>query len=212
MPALPAVPNVIKFTVEGTCGGHPWVNVLHWSYTGTLPTGATLNSVSSSLLTVWGAQFGPLMGTDCAVSRVTATDLSSSSGAQGETTDTQTGTRTGGVVPASSAVLISKHIARRYRGGHPRSYIMAGTTTDLDSPREWTAALTVAVDGAYAVVSAAMAALAVGGTNLDLEAIVSYVDATTVPAPPHRRVVPLVEPVTGVSVKLAICTQRRRLR
>lgn len=211
VPALPVVAGVIKFTVEGTCdGGGTWVNVLHWSYTGTAPTGATLNSFCSSLLTAWGTQFAPLMDSTRTITTVTAVDLASTSGAAGSASDTLPGTRTGTLLPASTAVVVSKLIARRYRGGHPRSYLSLGVTDDLTNAASWTSGLTVATDGAYIAVSTAMAALAVGGTNLDLEACVSYYDTATVPAPPHRRVTPLVEPVTGINVRTKIGTQRKR--
>lgn len=212
MVALPSVPGVVKFTVEGDVGGIGWVNVIHYAYTGTVPTGGTLVSFCSTLLTTWGTQFSPLMSVAGSVTRATAVDLSSTSGAGGEATDTLPGVRTGATLPPSSAVLVSKHIARRYRGGHPRSYIVAGTVTDLDDPGHWTTALTVAVDGAYSAVLTAMNALVVGGTDLTGEAIVSYFDTTLIPAPPHRRITPLVEPVTGISVRTAIASQRRRLR
>jgi hypothetical protein len=211
VPALPVVPGVIKFTVEGTSDGSgPWVNVLHWSYTGTLPTGPTLNSFCASLLAAWNTNFAPVMDSSRVLTTVTAIDLSSASGAAGSASDALPGTRTGGILPASAAVVVSKLIARRYRGGHPRSYLTAGVMEDLDDASHWTTSLATAVDGAYLAVSTALAALAVGGTNLDLEACVSYFDTTSVPAPPHRRVVPLVEPVTGINVRLHIGTQRKR--
>lgn len=212
MPALPAVPGVIKFTVEGaTDGGGAWVNVLHWSYSGTAPTGATLNSFCSSLLTAWGTQFAPTMHANRTILKTTAIDLTSSTSASGEASDTLPGTRTGAFPPASASVIVSKLIARRYRGGHPRSYIPAGVNEDMDDAGTWTTALAVAVDGAYNSVATTLAALAVGGTNLDLEACVSYYITDGTPPVAHRRTTPLVEPVTGILVRTAIGTQRKRL-
>lgn len=205
MAALPAVANVIKFTVEGSCDGVPTANSLHWAYAGTLPSAAALNAFTSALLTAWGTQFSPLMGTDCSVLLATAIDLSSTSGASGQTSNTTAGVRTGGRVPSSSAVVVSKSIARRYRGGHPRSYIQAGTFTDLDDSAHWSTGLTVAVDGAYDAVRVAVTGQVSGGCTLGNEVTVSYFTAL---AP---RAVPLVEPVTGHTTRTHIGTQRRRL-
>jgi hypothetical protein len=205
MPPLPVVPNVIKFTIKGTDGTSEWNTLMHWTYTGSAPTGAALNAFTSTLLTAYGAQFAPLMHTGCAVTEVDAIDLASSTGAAGVTTDTLSGTRTGGPLPASACVVVSKKIARRYRGGHPRSYLCLGTDTDLDDTSHWTTGLTVAVDGAYTALTAAVTGQTSGGCTLASECCVSYRTGLA------ARVVPLVELVVGIIVRTVIGSQRSRI-
>jgi hypothetical protein len=205
MPPLPAVPNVIKFTVKGTDGTSEWNTLLHWSYTGSAPSAAALNAFTSVMLTSWGAEFAPLMSIGCAVTSISAIDLSSTSGAAGETTDTLPGTRTGGRLPASACVVVSKQILRRYRGGHPRSYMCLGTETDVEDPSHWTTGLTVAIDGAYAAVTAAVTGQTSGGCTLASECCVSYRSGLA------ARVVPLVELVVGIIVRTVIGSQRSRI-
>jgi hypothetical protein len=205
MPPLPAVPNVIKFTVKGSSGGSEWNTLLHWTYTGTAPTGGALSAFSSTLLTTWGTQFGPLMDASCQVNEVAAIDLSTTSGAAGGATSVLPGTRVGGALPASTCVVVSKAIARRYRGGHPRSYLCLGVAEDLDDNSHWTSSMVVATDGAYAAMLSAMNGQTSGGCTLGNECCVSYRTGLA------ARVVPLVELVVGIIVRTLIGSQRKRI-
>lgn len=210
VPALPVVANVIRFTIEGTTPTHPWVNVFYWRYTGVAPTVANLNDFCDDALAAWVSRFQALALTASSFERATAVDLSSTLGSSGEFSSHQPGTRGTAELPGSCAVLLSKHIGRRYRGGHPRSYLAIGLQTDLADTSHWATGLLVATDGAYAAFTTDMA-LTHGSTTLDAEVCVSYVDKGTNPLPPHRRVVPLVLPVLGVSVEARVASQRRRI-
>jgi hypothetical protein len=211
MPPLPPVPNVMKFTIEGSTGLHPWTNVLHWTYTGGVPTDANCIAFSGVLFAAWSTDFAALMLAGSTITKATCVDLTSALGSSGETLGTVDGTRTGGTVPSSASVLIKKTISRRYRGGHPRTYIFAGADTDLDDSAHWAAGLTGAVFTAYTAVRTAMDLVTEGSTSLGTEVIVSYVDTVTNPVPPHRRTVPLIFPVGTFSVEALVATQRRRI-
>ena len=43
MPPLPPVPGVIRIALKGTVGPFNWVNVLHFTWSGTPPTSTVLN-------------------------------------------------------------------------------------------------------------------------------------------------------------------------
>jgi len=211
MPALPVVANVIRFSIEGTTPGYPWSNVLYWGYGGVAPTTANLNDYADALFNAWVADFGPLMANTATIERATATDLGSTLGVIGAGGTTEVGSRGTVEIPASSAVLITKTIGRRYRGGHPRSYVFAGIQTDLVNSSHWAGAFVTAVGGAYSAMSLSMNGLVETGTNLTSEVCVSYTDRAVNPVPPYHRPVPLVLPVLGVLVQPEIANQRRRI-
>jgi hypothetical protein len=211
VPALPVVPNAIRFTIEGTTPAHAWVNTFHWGYTGPAPLLADLNDFAATLYAAWVTDFAPLMLTAGTIERATAIDLSSTLGVAGEDVGTNAGSRGTAEIPAASSVLISKTIGRRYRGGHPRSYIFAGIQTDLQSSSLWATAFTLNVATAYAAVTAALTGHTHGAVTLDTEVVVSYVDSTLFPLSPHFRTTPLVLPVLGVAVQPEIAIQRRRV-
>jgi hypothetical protein len=211
MPALPAVANVLRFTIEGDTPIHDWANVLHWNYTGGVPTTVDCQNLSDQLFGAWSTNFAALMVTGSHVLKSTCVDLSSDLGSSGETVGSVVGTRGAVEIPGSACCLIRKTIARRYRGGHPRTYAFAGVQGDLLDESHWNAPFLTAVEVGYTAVRAAMDAAVSGATTLGVEVIVSYIDSTVTPAPPHRRIVPLVFPVGAFVTEATIATQRRRI-
>jgi hypothetical protein len=211
VPALPFVPNVVKIVVEGTTPDFPWANVFHWTYTGTPPPGATCASFAVSIYNEWVADFIPLMSIPSTLEKVTVVDLASDLGGEGESAASTPGTAGATFISASSAVLVSKTIDRRYRGGHPRSYIFAGIVADLLDSAHWTGAFTASVLAAYSNFTDALNALTHAGTALFGEATVSYVDKALNPVAPYRRAVPLVLPVVSFAVEPELANQRRRV-
>ncbi len=211
MPALPVVPNVIKFTVEGTTPAHNWVNVLHWSFTGGPPLAADLNNCCDQLGGLWDTNFTPLMLTSATIAKTTAVDLTSAMGAGSELAVGVNGSRGTAELPGSSSVVVSKTTARRFRGGHARSYILAGIATDMATTSTWAGALVAAVTGAYEAVQTGMNGHVAGGTTLGHEVMVSYMTTDPITHLPIRRVTPLVDAVIAVAAQARIGSQRRRI-
>jgi hypothetical protein len=211
MPALPVVPNVLKLTIEGNQGAFTWANAFHWSYTGGAPSAGNAGDVASDLLADWIGNFGPLASGGVEFTRATCVDLSSDLGATGEASGATAGGRAGTAVAPALAVLISKTIGRRYRGGHPRMYVVGGVEADFATASTWSGGLVGDVQAAWAAVSAALNALVVGTTTLSGEVTVSYTSKALNPVAPYRRAVPLVFPVTGHTTQAQIAIQRRRL-
>jgi len=208
---LPPVANVVRFVVEGTTPHAPWVNAIHYGYTGTPPTAANCQALAVKLYGLWVDNFPPLMLTSATLEGVTCIDLSSALGGTGQHLGGTNGSRGIAELPGSSAVVLSKSVARRYRGGHPRSYLVAGIATDMADTGHWAGGLVAAVTGAYEAVQTGMNGTVEGATTLTTEVVVSYFDTVSVPLAPHRRIVPLVLPVVGVVAQPRIGTQRRRI-
>jgi hypothetical protein len=211
MPPLPAVDHVVRLTVFGDTPGYPWVNAFFWAYTGGPPAAADVATIADDLLTEWIGQFAPLMLTASHINGTTCVDLSSSSGASGEGLGINAGSRGTVELPGSSCVLIRKNIARRYRGGHPRSYVFAGIQTDLVDSAHWSNALVGDVQAAYTAVTAALNSIVVGATTLTHEVNVSYITNDPITHLPVRRVTPLVDPVIGHAAQSQVAIQRRRV-
>jgi hypothetical protein len=211
MPPLPFVPGVIRFAVEGTVGSGTWVNVIHARYTGTVPDHATLDSFANSLLTGWNTAFSPLMPVSSTLEAVRCVDLSTDIGAAGNSESSLPGARTGTLLPASTCVVLAKGSARRYRGGHPRTYLCVGVESDLADTSHWAAGLLSAATGAYVAATGFLGSTTVAGTVLGFECAVSYIDKALNPVPPYRRAVPLIDDLGGFVARARIGTQRNRL-
>lgn len=219
MPALPNVPSVIRLSFQHSTGGIP--AYVHWfmKYSGTAPAQADITAVANSAKSAWTTNFAGLCHPNLSLTVVQATDLSSASGAQGVSTGSVAGSRTGGPLTANDCCLINLKMARRYRGGKPRQYWPFGTDSDVLDPQHWTSTFTSAVSTGWNAVNSALAAITWAGGNMVLAVNVSYYQGfTVVTSPttgrarnvPKPRATPLVDNITSASIQSRIATQRRR--
>lgn len=84
-----------------------------------------------------------------ALTEVTATDLSSDTGATGSWFGSEPGSITGGYLPANVTADMSIHIADRYRGGHPLTHWPPPGPASLMNARELSAAALAVSNPAY---------------------------------------------------------------
>lgn len=214
MPPLPPVPGVIKVTFSGgDDDSFPWENVVHYQYSGGPPSTADLTTMASDLSVAWAAQMSPMQNAVTVMSGVSIVDLSSDMGAGGEDVTVNVGTRTGATVPANAAVLISYGSARRFRGGHPRQYLVAGSQPDLLDPAHWTDAFIASVGNAWNTVLYNIIGITFGSTNVSGQCYVSYYNKALNPVPPYRRLVPLPIALSdsGGTAQAELASQRRRI-
>jgi hypothetical protein len=138
VPALPVAPGVIKVQLLWEVGDKDAENVLHFTFSGGAPASDTfVNNVAaamvdnvSGLIALWAPS---TVFTGCKV-----TDLSSDTAPFFEVAASAAGTREGTILAAQVAQLVDYPINRRYRGGHPRSYLPWLTAADLDTAQTWT--------------------------------------------------------------------------
>jgi hypothetical protein len=214
MPPLPSVPGVVQIVIKGNLSGtHQWVNKLYVSYGGAAPTAVDLQAYATNLAATWAASLSALQSVATTLVEVEATDLSSPLGAVGILAVATPGTRAGGELAGSTAVLISYHATRHYRGGHPRTYLVGGVTTDLLTQSTWQPAFVTAVDAGIAALIVAMLT-PFGGFNPTNHVNVSYYGG----APPVlrrsvRRLVPIVDVLIAANrtVQTGVASQRRRI-
>lgn len=220
MPALPAVPKTLKLSLNYTYQSDTSAGSrIFITYAGGSPTSAQLSTFCTAVRTAWNANLAGLHQGNVILTSVFAEDLNSSSGAIGLDNTPVSGTRAGGGVPAGTCLMIQHLIARRYRGGKPKSFLPFGVASDLNTAQTWTAAFVNAcITGWTNFIAAVIAAPWAAGGPLT-QSNVSYYSGFTVVTNPitHRarnvptlRGTPVIDTVTAFNVETGIASQRRR--
>ncbi len=205
MVALPFVPGCAKVVVKQTLAGVNVFNVFHvdggagsgWSAT-------ELGALATAVRNAWVTNVIPLQNSALTLNNVDAFDLASDIGPQASAVGSTVGTLAGSALPANAAICWSWTISRRYRGGHPRTYIGGlGTASVLNANTIVATQVTAHTNAAVALRAAINAVTTAAGT-----ARLSTVH--------YRRnkillTTPLVSPVNGVVVDSRLDSQRRRL-
>ena len=219
MPALPSVPNVLRADLQFSI---PSAGVIHtrfmFRYSGGPPNStdatnlaADIYSPAAAMASFWDAETG--------LEGVEVTDLSSPSGGQGVHAQATVGTRAGGELTGGTAVLVNYLIARRYRGGKPRSYLPWFTSSDLANRDAWVSGSLTALDSALSTFFAAVIGLNSGTTTIEDHVNVSYYEGFTVVTNPVTgrarnvpkvRTTPEVDVITSFAVSPRPASQRRR--
>jgi len=207
MPALPDVPQVCKLIISGVYHDAKWINIWYVHYSGTAPSASNIDAYLTAQATALGANYTAEMSVDNEVTGWEMTDLTSATSARGAITFSAFGARTGDFTPASSALVLSCEISRRYRGGHPRKYLPFGTagTYASGSTTQWDSSFLADVQTKMEAFVAGLVGVTEGGTTWDDVVNVSYRTGGAV------RATAVVDPITSVLARSRICTQRRRL-
>lgn len=143
MPALPSPGRVVKLVWQYKTNDCIAENIFYFNYNGSgAPAVSDLSNLAGHIETDLAAPYvGASLDTTTG-QLATYTDLQSSSGAVYSHVPSWTGTNSGADLPGSAAVVVSHEILRRYRGGHPRTYMMVGSASDFlsGSQKFWQAA------------------------------------------------------------------------
>lgn len=212
--ALPNAPGVVKIVVKQSLAGVNVYNVLHASAgdtSGYVPT--TLQNVANAVRSAWVTNVIPLQATALSLGTVEVIDLWSEFGGSAIATGTTAGTSGGTIAPASAAVCWSWAISRRYRGGHPRTYIGGLTAAGMSNQNTWLSTyVTSHTNAAAALRTAVNAVLGDDGVaTFKLGALSYYKGKDPDTGKPALRPIPVFDEFLGVSVDTRIDSQRRRL-
>lgn len=221
MPALIDQPQVLRVRIGWIVAADLTVGTtLHFSYTGTAPSDATCATIAAAIRAQAVTDFVPMISPDVELGDVTVTDLTSSTSGTGEATGTTDGSRSGAALPGATCLLASYSIARRYRGGKPRSYWPWGTSDDTDGGQQWTTGFTTGAATALNSFLSYVSDYASSGTSITGQVNVSYYDGFVVVtnpitgrtrnAPKPRTVAIPPDPVLGVAINPRYGSQRRR--
>lgn len=222
MPPLPAVPGVVKAELQLGIGvAYLSGSRIFLQYTGSAPSNADMSTLAHGIDTAANAHLAALVPSGRALGPWTCTDLSSDSGAQSTYTGSGSGSRSGTGLDAGRCAVFNHQVARRYRGGKPRTYIPCGVTSDLAGENAFNSSFITAATGAWSAFVAEV--LATSGLDIDLVNIVnvSYYngyDTSTPPwrgpgykYPPRLRSSPLIDQIVSTTVASKLGSQRRRL-
>lgn len=132
MAPLPPAPGTLKVSLGfGLETADMARTVFHLAYTGGPPTAGNCTTMAAAIRADALTRFLPLINSDYGITDVTVLDLSSDMGGEGTAGGFDSGTRAGDNLGPAMAVVVSKEVARHYRGGHPRSYLPFGSATDV---------------------------------------------------------------------------------
>lgn len=162
----PPIPNVIACFMQGTIQGEKWENVLHFGYSGPVPSQASCTTFANSLAINWSTHVSPLQQNTVIQTTTVVVDIGSTTGAEGVAANSTPGSRGTAEVPANAAVLISYPSPTRYRGGHYRTYLLAGISTDLQNQMTWSSAFQSLVNTSWQAFLSATIGVSAGGTQI----------------------------------------------
>lgn len=219
MPALPSVPNVLRCALKYALAGNlDILNIFHCAYTGSAPTDAELITLAGVVAGNWAAHLGTQLVEDLTLTGVSLTDLTSPTSAAVDVPFGVTGGMSGEGVPNGSAAVVSRHIARRYRGGHSRVYIPGAPIGELLTEMKWQTAWLTNVQDDWALLEGSIPGNLWSGATSGTPCSVSYYEGFTphlYPSGRYRNVpnlrgTPLVDPVTLYQANPKCASQRRR--
>lgn len=189
---------------------HPWANVFFLKYTGVAPTDVQLNTLCSSIGSLWATTFGTRLLASTSLTNVIAQDLTNAQSANGVDGTTRTATGAAGTaLPVSVAMCITWHVNSRWRGGHPRTYLSGLSGNDIQAGNQWTSASTTSMRTQATAFRTGLNGLTAAGNSWSFVCLRRHEtksDGTHSPIVPPR---PL--PIVSELVDQRIDSQRRRL-
>jgi len=205
MPALPNVNKVLKVQFTGLYGIAPWANVMHLRYAGTAPTNSECNDIADDLQGIYMLEFGAYLSSDVSLEQTIVTDLTSSTASIGTFVGTTSATGANAQnMNAGVAIALSWKIHRRYRGGHPRTYLIGMEASNLTDTQHFDNTYVGNVLTAAQSFLTAVNAYTQGAVDPFELGQVSYYTAGAL------RVTPVFDPFLDVAVDTRVDSQRRR--
>lgn len=205
---LPPVPNTIKVQQGWHVGNNVRAeNVLHFEVSGGPPSATVCAALAADIAGQFVTSWKSLTHPSNSIGTCTVTDISSTSGLSGVGGTVTAGTLASShVLIASSSVVMNHQIARRYRGGHPRSYLPVYASEELQSPGTWSATNVSGANSTWASMITAILAFSSGGVSISSFVCVSYYAGGAL------RATPLVETITSSLASSKVGSQRRRIK
>jgi hypothetical protein len=219
MPALPAVPNVIRLQLLWTVANDADVSTtLYFQYTGDSPDGSACAGIAEAAYSSL-AGLNYLWIDQVTLTGIRCTDLSASDSGDAVHAAATVGTNSDAFVSAAQALLVNYTINRRYRGGKPRSYFPFGGQGDMSTPDAWSSGFVNSCQTGLEDFFSTVQGTVVDGTTVSNHCNVSYYSGFTVVTPAGKRaknvstlrVTPLVNTVVTLDVSPRLASQRRRI-
>lgn len=217
--ALPLANGIIEVGLHWQVGEDASaITRLHFQGAGSPYAQADLNTMATAVRTAFGTQLKALMSGYNTLLQTTCADLGSNAGLQGLDGTQVPGTRAGSSGIAQLCALINHKIARKYRGGKPRSYLPFGLGGDLQDPQTWNTTFSGNLQTGWTAFLAAITGGTFGAITGLKHCSVSYyqpggqwnVVNNRPKYTPHVRTTPVIDLVVASTVNPKPATQRRR--
>jgi hypothetical protein len=210
---LPPAANVLKLQYQGKVGNENWAMIHHCAWSGTTPVTAALDAICAALAAPFTAHLIAVWNDATTLATITATDLTSDTGAQGTAAPALVGTGGGNLVPGSAAVLINFPSSYRYRGGHPRCYLPPFEDSGLTNANTWASSYITNANSFMTALQTLYNSTSSGGTSLAGQCAVSYFNKALNPTPPYLRSSALIMPIANgaYTAEAQVASQRRRI-
>ena len=190
MPALVDQPGVLRIKHYFSVGADLNVSTsLYFKYSGTAPSDADCAAIASEARSCWNNAWLGHLSSARAQLGASCQDLTTPSSGFGESLITSVGGGSAEDLAASTCLLVNYHIARRYRGGKPRSYWPTNIAVDLSTPHTWDTGVLATMTGEWQTSYLdVLVGFVQGGTTIGPQVSVSYYSGFTTPpvAPGHR--------------------------
>lgn len=200
-------PGLFKIELQYELAGRPW-NIIQWGITSAPPPYSS--SELTHLATVWQTDWAPIAAfttTDNTIVGTRCTDFGEDTGLSEFVSAGGTGTETPPTLPVQCAAEISWKINRRYRGGHPKSFLSAIAEARQTLNRQFTSGFTTALDSAVGTFLGNInGETVVRGASSYL---VNMVNRSLFSGGAERSTL-LLDDVVGVGIQSIIASQRRR--
>jgi len=218
MPALPPVSHVVRVDVLFSLPGDPNAEFRKFfQYTGAL-SAADAQAWVSAIHAAFNTRMAGQLYAGVTLKQTTLTDLSSVSAAQAIDATPHAMANANTSLPSGLAMVIKDRIARRYRGGHPKTYLPGVPNANLVGGNQWAAGGMAGIIAAWNLwVSDCLTSVPVAAAPA-FEVSVSYYQGFTahqLPSGRWRNVptlrgTPVVDLVLAHSVNSTAASQRRR--
>lgn len=204
--AFVPVPGVVKTVVEGNINGVPCNNIFYWLMDDTAGLdNAQAVQVATAVHSSYNTHLLSWIISAYTLQQTTAEDLTSVSGGTGVFGGSHPGSFGAQEIAASTSTLVTHKISRRYRGGHPRTYLPPFSGLALADPQHWTSANVNGLQTAWGAFVSGVVSGTVTGNTISQHVNVSFRSGN---AP---RVTPLIDPISSSIVETMVGTQRRRI-
>jgi len=218
MPILPPVAKVVRFDWLMLMPGSTNAQFRKFFQYGGALSLADAQTWVAAARAAWTAQLAALTNTNTSLVLTKLTDLSSATSPQTIDGTTVAGTAALAAAPNGMAVVVQDKIARRYRGGHPRTYYPASSAADLVNGDQYTAAFLASfLTNWNAFISAILTNIPVAaapGTEVNVSYFTGFTVVTAVGRRaknvPNLRGAPLVDGIQSHSMNPKPASQRRR--
>lgn len=203
--AVVITPPAIRFAFEQTMAGVSIVNVFWTKVDPSVDVPVALDALAENVYGDFSAYLSPLQCNVLSLVSCKALYYGPVGEYSGEYVHTTAGTKSTTALPNDVAAVASWHIARTYRGGHPRTYLAGLPVSDLTSSIEFSAGALADYLGAFQDFRTGMNAQ----SSDDFDTVTLGTMSRSAGGVP--RVDTLFEPYTSVAIQPRVCSQRRRL-